>query len=511
MALTCGLLATLLQQWARRYLTVTQPPRYSPHKRARVRAFFAKGVEKFRLPLVVEVLPALLHASLFFFFSGLLIFLFNTNHTVFRAVLWWVGISAGVYGFITVLPVLRLDCPYHAPLSSLVWTPCHFLTVIFLCCFYGLNWRLRRWLRDCWDRLWDGAVKSTEEAASKMSKGIDRRILLWIYDALDEDGELLQFFEGIPGFCSSKVVDVPKELLAHLCSLGLTDAFDGFLKRTWASSLLSETVKERWLMVCMQAIDALGRPFPSYNFLKDVFTADGQEVLRSVRMGHLFRSRCLSSDDRTALSAQLLVAGIIATVPERDYQWEALVTDHLGIQEGDFQYYPGDSVLLANFIDIAHELFRSYDVVGWGHSLSVMWFIQPRISNFDIQNTLPVLQYDFCALRNEMISKADRSPDRNHFIPILYLMSNVYIRLHRGADDISADFGAEGIYSGRDWFSPCNLSQNHNLHGAAAIPDRMRRDRSRSLSRSRASSYHPVVHSAARRHRSRPSRSSHRA
>ncbi|KAH9980939.1 hypothetical protein BGW80DRAFT_1162822, partial [Lactifluus volemus] len=70
-SLTCALLATLLQQWARRYLTVTQPPRFSPHKRARIRSFFANGVEKFHLPLAVETLPTLLHVSLFLFFSGL--------------------------------------------------------------------------------------------------------------------------------------------------------------------------------------------------------------------------------------------------------------------------------------------------------------------------------------------------------------------------------------------------------------------------------------------------------
>ncbi|KAH9956666.1 hypothetical protein BGW80DRAFT_1213327, partial [Lactifluus volemus] len=75
-SLTSALLATMLQQWARRYLTITQPPRYSPHKRASIRAFFANGVEKFHLPWSVEALPALLHLSLFLFFTGLAIYLF---------------------------------------------------------------------------------------------------------------------------------------------------------------------------------------------------------------------------------------------------------------------------------------------------------------------------------------------------------------------------------------------------------------------------------------------------
>ncbi|KAH8980611.1 hypothetical protein EDB92DRAFT_1783058, partial [Lactarius akahatsu] len=69
-SLTSALLATLLQRWARRYLKVTQP-RYSLHKRARIRALFFEGVEKFLLPWVVEALPTLLHASLFLFFVGL--------------------------------------------------------------------------------------------------------------------------------------------------------------------------------------------------------------------------------------------------------------------------------------------------------------------------------------------------------------------------------------------------------------------------------------------------------
>jgi hypothetical protein len=78
-SLTCALLATLLQQWARRYLKVTQSPRYSPHKRAQIRAFFFEGVDKFLLPWAVEALPTLLHASLFLFFAGLVVFLCNVN------------------------------------------------------------------------------------------------------------------------------------------------------------------------------------------------------------------------------------------------------------------------------------------------------------------------------------------------------------------------------------------------------------------------------------------------
>ncbi|KAN0116053.1 hypothetical protein V8E52_006359 [Russula decolorans] len=120
-SLTSALLATLLHQWTRRYLTVTQPVHCSPHKRARIRAFFANGVDKMHLPWVVEALPILLHLSLSLFLAGLLIFLFNINHTAFNAVVGWVALFAGVYACITFMPIFRHDSPFYAPLSSTAW------------------------------------------------------------------------------------------------------------------------------------------------------------------------------------------------------------------------------------------------------------------------------------------------------------------------------------------------------------------------------------------------------
>ncbi|KAF8494092.1 hypothetical protein F5888DRAFT_1617316, partial [Russula emetica] len=73
-SLSCALLATLLQQWARRYERVAYPP-HSPQKRARIRAFYRRGVQKWRIPRAVEVLPLLLHIALFLFFAGLSVFL----------------------------------------------------------------------------------------------------------------------------------------------------------------------------------------------------------------------------------------------------------------------------------------------------------------------------------------------------------------------------------------------------------------------------------------------------
>ncbi|KAH9963336.1 hypothetical protein BC827DRAFT_1100966, partial [Russula dissimulans] len=116
-SLTCAMLATSLQQWARRYLMITQPARCSPHERARVRAFFANGFDKFRASWAIEALPALLHLSLFIFFTGVVIYLFNINDTVFVVVTSWVTVLLAVYSCITFMPVFWHDSPYYSPLS----------------------------------------------------------------------------------------------------------------------------------------------------------------------------------------------------------------------------------------------------------------------------------------------------------------------------------------------------------------------------------------------------------
>ena len=137
-SLTCALLATLLQQWARRYVKITQShDTQAPHKRARIRAFFAEGVEKCLLPWAVEILPTLLHISLFLFFAGLVVFLCSVNLTIFKLVLSWVGLCTALYGCITCMPIFRHDSPYYTPLSLPVW---HIVIGIPFLVYQFLRW-----------------------------------------------------------------------------------------------------------------------------------------------------------------------------------------------------------------------------------------------------------------------------------------------------------------------------------------------------------------------------------
>ncbi|KAH9991404.1 hypothetical protein BJV77DRAFT_946490 [Russula vinacea] len=70
MSLSCGLGATLVQQWVRRYFRLTQRSE-TPIHRVRIRTFLFAGIKEFQVRLVVENISLLLHAAILLFFAGL--------------------------------------------------------------------------------------------------------------------------------------------------------------------------------------------------------------------------------------------------------------------------------------------------------------------------------------------------------------------------------------------------------------------------------------------------------
>ncbi|KAI0271111.1 hypothetical protein BGY98DRAFT_215851 [Russula aff. rugulosa BPL654] len=208
-SLTCALLATLVQQWARRYQRVAYP-RYRPHKRARIHAFYRRGIEKSRIPRAVEALPLLLHIALFVFFAGLSTFLYGVNRTIFKIVTAWMGVCVILYACLSVVPVTRKDSPYSTPLSG-AFSFC--LTAIRYYSFRNFP-SFSKFMRDTLPNLDPGQVhiddfysrsmtKTAEEYAFKLNSEIDHDSLLWTFQSLDDDAEFEGFFEGLPRLCDS--------------------------------------------------------------------------------------------------------------------------------------------------------------------------------------------------------------------------------------------------------------------------------------------------------------------
>ena len=434
MSVSCALWATSLHQWARRYIRLTQPARCSPEKQARMRAFFANGVEKMHIPWAVEGLPTLLHISLFLFFSGLAIFLFNVHQDVFICVVSWIGLFSIVYGLITLLPLIRQDSPYYSPLSIPAWflyTSIQYVTFTVLTSiincyscyeiwdrFYDSRNRFRGWMLG-------GMEKTAERTASARSSKIDIGILGWTISALGDDDSLEQFFEAIPGFFNSKLVDDFQEDLPFDISKRLSDAMNGFLCRTLSSNVI-DSVKQHRLHISMSAINSIRiSGFPS--IIGDVFFEHWDQVPPTVEIGHTLERWCSGDDQRTARYAQGIVSRVLATVRERDDRWVELAARIYGLPEHDIRdiiTHGDDSVSLVILIHLSRNAFRS----------DLLWGSLGTFTDFDIGNTLSGLQHDFCTLWNEIVQEAmDQGP---YTTPVGFLnaIRHHYIALHQGAD-----------------------------------------------------------------------------
>jgi hypothetical protein len=448
MSLSCALWATSLQQWARRYLGRAQPARCSPEKRARMRAFFAEGVDKMHISWAVEGLPMLLHLSLFLFFGGLALFLFNVNHEVFSYVISWIGLFSLVYGLITLLPIIRHDSPYHSPLSTPAWflyAGIHYVTFkILTFVTSGSFWSVRTWLycehlRDRYQGWMLGGVeKAAEEMASERSSEIDVQILDWTISAHGDgdDNSLKRFFEAIPGFFNSKLVnhlerDFPVELLQKF-----RDALLGFLGRTWSSNSVDDSEKGRRLDISTNAINQFRENHNRF-ILHNILLQLQFEVPPTVEMGHaLARSSWCTNNDQDMPLAHVFIARILVSVRERNDSWVSLAARVFGLPERDLRdniALGDDSVLLSIFIHVTRQSLLS----DYSNRM-----VLEALSKLDLRDTLPRLQHDFCTLWNEIVREArNRGPDT---VPVYILrrIRHPYIALHQGTDAAPTAFSA---------------------------------------------------------------------
>ncbi|KAI0258490.1 hypothetical protein BC834DRAFT_975112 [Gloeopeniophorella convolvens] len=342
-SLTCALLATLLQQWARRFLRITQT-RYNPERRARIRSFMAQGVDKLYLSWAVEALPALLHIAVFLFFAGLVIFLFGTNHTVFTVVFACVGITVGLYGCISLMPVIRRDSPYYTPLSAPVWLLLTSAAWVVLRNFHRISLEMRsidallhnsrhsveKRLYSAMDnfrrRMRDGLVKEIGHHVenNQGSSRLHAYALLWAVDNLDEDAELEKLVTSIPGYLGpERGNDFTEEE-----ALRVGNAILSFALRPPTFGTADDGSKHQRAAICCKAFTAIpSSPLCAFEL-----------AIRSPHL-HLFTSTdfallaesCLQSDSpRLQLLAQCAISVLIHRLdPFDDEKWFSLILRRL--------------------------------------------------------------------------------------------------------------------------------------------------------------------------------------
>ena len=471
-SLTCALIATLIQQWARKYNTVTQQ-RLSAHKRVRMHAFFSEGVEKFLLPWVVEALPTLLHLSLYLFFSGLVLFLWNLNLSMFKLVLSWVSICTVLYGCITVMPIICPDSPYHTPLSSSLWFVVTWIPFVILRAIRWLrkqfssqetNGRLRNLENKYRKLLSRGMLKSAEITARTLTSEIDNRTFMRTFESLNDDKEIERFFAGLPGFRNSRVVTNPLLSFTAAQKSRLSEELTDFMDRTFSSDLLPESVKNQRAIICAKAIDPVHFPGAFQWMFDKIVSEDQYWSLLTPEIGHIVKGWSNSGDQRTDLYVKAMVSSIIVRAQRSTDPWFTLASDALGVHKSVLRDYAtqGDSLSLAILIQIIRHHFHPFHGQYWQYRLL---FVLETASGFNARNTSPKLQHEFCALWNEVVHKAKES---NSGFPeyVLTRIRNIYIALHKNTDAAPTSFSSftsddDSILQDPSSYPACNLPDHH--------------------------------------------------
>jgi hypothetical protein len=442
--ITYAMLAMMLHQWAGRYIMITQQLRHSPQRKARIRAFFSDAVHGFPVLLVVEALRVMIHLSLFLFFAGLTIFLYNINRSVFGAAVWWMGLSTMAYMCITFLPIFRPNSPYYTPLSSTIW---FFLTGMQYAIYVVLSLRafntggnFDAWKRYYHRRLIEGMGKTAEETAWQQSSKMDVRVLISTLDDVGEDDCPEEVFKAVPGFFNSEQVNDLEEPLLDEFRTKFRPKLNRFLDRIFSSNSVSgsEPVRSDQFITCLNATHAVLGPDGVSQILYDVLSGRWGEV-SSVEMGHSLRDWDNNNGDEFTPFVRRIITQIIISIRERDERWISLVVGEFGVSDHTLRanIRHGDSALLSLLIHVTHQATRSN---------SLTPFTLASLTKFDICEALPELRHEFCSLWNKILRDARRDGVDSTAIKILREIRHAYIELHKGTDAAPTAFSARTFY-----------------------------------------------------------------
>jgi hypothetical protein len=433
------MLARLLQQWAHQYTSFTQQPGYSPTKRARVRAVFFEGVDKYRIFWVVEALPTLNFLSICLFTVVLNDWLFNINQPVIYIMISALPSVAHLW-FISSSP-FRPNNPFYSPPSPTIWSVyTGLLCVVFKVLSSSMFCASRRFdiLRSGYRiRISNGIGKAAEKIAWQRPSDIDIRILISTLDALREDGALAKFFEAIPGFLDSEQ-DLQNHILFEEFRIKFRSVLNGFLERTFSSDLITEPARSTQLLItCLNATyKALGTDGAS-QILYHILSGGSQwgKLLQSVEMAHSLRRWDKSTNDEITRNVRRIVTQVVAGVRERDARWISLAGTEFGVPD----YVLRDNIRhgsapLSLLIYTTRQAFRTGS---WTP------FVLATLAQFDMSNTIPELQHDFCSLWNEIVREAWKGGDDGiTAVNILREIRSAYIGLHQGTDAAPTAFSA---------------------------------------------------------------------
>ena len=456
LSISCALMSLSLQRWVKPPAGVTTLPHNLPLQ-ARLRTLFADRIESPGLAFLVKTLHGLVHIAFNIFLAGLLLYLYKINSGVSNVVAVWAALVLMVYGSVMHSSldisrdthILNHDLALYKPLPLRVLS---YLTSVIR----GVSRAAHQ--KDHSRGWYESPTKL--EMYQELASYLDDEVLQRTFDMLRSDDDLEQFFEALPGFLVSEIVDNLRRSLDILGQQRLAEALIGFWDRTLTSMRVSESVKGRRLIICTRAIEVAELSITIPRILR--LSGDLSGVSGLVEIGHSLR---ILLNGNAALFARSIIASIISTNNEHDRRWDAFVMDELEISEDLLRRYlrHGNSLLLANLIHITRKFFHSllqHDLELTRNSLTIL----SSLSKFDILNTLPELQHEFCALWDEVYKQARQSwADNERFNNILSRIRGLYVALPDAHAALRASAAGEDGFLRRRASYPLSKMPDHRI------------------------------------------------
>ena len=303
MALSCGLGATLVQQWVRRYRKLTQHSE-TPEHRVRIRTFLFEGIKQFQVRMVVENTSLLLHAAIFLFFAGLVDFLFAINDEVAQVIVVIVALFAALYFILTSLPVLFQQCPFQTPLTAVFWYFSHVITIAVLSPFTCYR-RIHKKVDKLWGNIKGGFDEHILEAV-KDEDGIDQMAVKMTLGMCRGDTEVEAFLDAVPGYL--EIDDKAGTRFSHIRSLLDPKEHDLPLGRRMVhlfsscingSGKMDEVERCRRAITCSRVVFELSKTFSSVK---------GPTLDLPESIGHKLRQLSHDRDPKIAFEAVRTIA-----------------------------------------------------------------------------------------------------------------------------------------------------------------------------------------------------------
>ncbi|KAJ6447897.1 hypothetical protein C8R45DRAFT_1047094 [Mycena sanguinolenta] len=193
----------------------------------RVRHFLVSILrnEAIRHATVVNLIPLLMHTSLFLFFAGLVAFLVPINFSMALVAGGLLAVLTTAYSALTLLSLWHSDCPYRTPITGVFWS-----------------------LIQGFKTLWRGPFCRDTMVDAISHRAMEILNNLWTVKSLADDTELEPFIESIPEVFVYTYNDHIQHLhllsrikdLLRSCSTGLL-SISGY-KALWALATLQAAV-----------------------------------------------------------------------------------------------------------------------------------------------------------------------------------------------------------------------------------------------------------------------------